>query len=204
MLTDKAEELTRLSTAADECNNVVRALRIALVEEDFMVVMEKASELERLWPARQVDGFDGLYDLLRYADPFQKGREIRRPDEHRKRAQQQQNNLEAWQNWANKVKQGYEQVKKTAAIFNKPLDDLVHDKSLYDIAAVCREIQAQCQVFEIDLLARPEIDPLSNRAATAQGIVNSSWEVEVLDAKTGYRGKAAERLNGIDDKVKKK
>lgn len=202
LLADKGEALNHLSTMATELNEVVRDLRFALAEENFPLVMERASELERLWPPRQVDGFAGLTDLLRYSDPFQRGKNISRPDEHRKRAQQQQGNLEAWQEWADRVNRSYGAIAKTTVFLNKSLQELVQGRSLRDIAADCRKILDMCEQFEESLLAKPENDPLSNKAASAQARVISAWEGEVLDTKTGFRGKAAELLNEIDEQVK--
>lgn len=202
LLADKGEALNHLSTVATELNEVVRDLRIALTGEDFPQVMEKASELERLWPQRLVDGFDGLTDVLRYNDPFQRGKNIARPDEHRKRSQQQQGNLEAWQEWADSVKRSQEVSAMAATFLNRDLKQLVQNKSLRDIAADCRDVLDMCEQFEEALLAKPEVDPLSNKAVAAQARVSSAWEGVVLDTATGFRGKAAGLLNEIDEQVK--
>ena len=179
----------------------MRSLHQALAEESFSDVITAVNNLERLWPLRQMEGFSGLEQLVRYADPFTRN-EIRRLDEHKKRAQEQQNNLEQWRNWAEQAKKAYDNVRKTAVPLKKSLDDLRYEKAMADVAADCREVLKLCEAFQEALDSPPEHDPLSQRAMDEQSRVNAAWESEVLDARSGYRGQASNLLDQIDQATK--
>lgn len=202
LLTAKQQELQRLSMHAEELNTEVGSLHQALAEEKFSDVLTAVSHLERLWPPAQAEGFSGLEQIGRYADAFTQ-KEYRRLDEHKKRAQEQQNNLEQWANWSTQVKTAYDKVRKAAGPLKKPLDDLCHEKSLAAIAADCREVLKLCEAFQETLDSPPEHDPFSQRAMNEQAKVNAGWEDEVLDARSGYRGQATALLDQIDQAVKK-
>ena len=203
LLTSTKSHIETLIEKATHLNDKAWTLLNGLEAEEFADVIKITGELERLWNDYSLDGFGNLEEVIRYRYPLLKGKEIRTLAEHRRQAQEQLNDLTAWEEWSKSVTDAYNNAKTVFDKVKKPLAELREDDPLRDIAERCRHLRTLCARFEELFATPPEKGPLSTKSAMAKARVLETWEAEVLSGPTSYRNKANELLAQLekDDKA---
>lgn len=171
------EAADRLDADANNLNNEVRHFLSALDTEAFDKVRKQAGVLEEMWSKRQVDGFDGLENLISRR-PFSGGQELRSLKAHAAFAQKQEDDLKAWTVWANDTVKAHGEVKAEAEALNKPLDDLRYDesgKSLAELSEACDKAIKLIDKFLETEGKVPPGDPLSRAAEKQRDRVGDEW-----------------------------
>lgn len=191
MVEERQARLERCEEAADRLMKLVQPLMEAVRAGRFDEIRQHANALETAWKdARRVDpSWGGLGDLLSYTYPPPYG-EARTPQDHARIAEELNQNLRIWKDWAERLISAHKDVMaKAKELLGEPLDSLKQNKPLEEIIAESQEGIDACNRFYQLASEKPAAEPLSEQARDEARRVDAGQFRAAIEGEQGARAR---------------
>jgi hypothetical protein len=179
---------------ADALMDIIRALMVAVREEDFNAVIEKSQELSEKWSEVQSQErkweWRGLETLLHH-HYRSLDQDAKKPKDHQEAAEKQKHNLEIWKRHALNVNEIYEELREIEAQLDGGLDRLKLKMSLSEIIENCKLWETRSERF-LSIVKKEMPEPQSQKAEREKLSIKASERIAAIEDVPGTRTRVVE------------